>query len=148
MSRFPPPTVTVLHISEGDTITVRTRLNAGESRAAYARMIRTGPDGELQVDHSQQPLAIVLAYLVDWSLVDDTGAVVPIRNQPDAVVLAALDALDTDSYLEIKDAIQAHDLEILQTRLALKKTLSGENGSSATSPSPDAVTGGMSGSLN
>jgi hypothetical protein len=146
MSRFPPPTVKVLHISQGDTITVRTRLNAGESRVAYARMMRTGADGELVVDRTKQPLALILAYLVDWSLVDDAGQLVEIRRQPEEVVIAALDALDTDSYLEIKTAIEAHDLAILQARLELKKNPDGASESSAISPLPDAATGDTSGS--
>jgi hypothetical protein len=148
MSRFPPPTVKVLHITNGDTITVRTRLNAGESRAAYAKMMRTTPDGDLVVDRTKQPLALILAYLVDWSLADDAGHLVEIRRQPEEVVIAALDALDTDSYLEIKGAIEEHDREILMARLEQKKSQDGASESSATSPLPDGATGDTNGSPN
>ena len=47
-SRFVRPDVTVLHISEGDTLTVKRRLNAGEHRAMFARMYLAGVDGQLR----------------------------------------------------------------------------------------------------
>jgi hypothetical protein len=146
MNRFPPPSVTTLKISHGDTLIVKSRLNAGESRAAYARMIVEGPHGEPRIDRVRQGIAVVLAYLVDWSLVDGDGHVVVIRQQPEAVVMAALDALDTDSYLEIKDAIEMHDASVLAARLAEKNEPGGATESSAISPLPVAVTGDTNGS--
>jgi hypothetical protein len=146
MSRFPPPAVTLLKISGGDTLTVKSRLNAGESRAAFARMMVEGSDGTLRVDRQAQAMALMLAYLVDWSLTDEAGHLVVIREQPIAVVEAAVEALDVDSYLEIKDAIEMHDVAVLQARTEEKKARTGASASPPTSPLPDAATGATNGS--
>jgi hypothetical protein len=148
MSRFPPPALTTLKISNGDTLTVKRRLNAGESRAAFARMARTLADGSIEIDPLLRGITIITAYLVDWSLTDDTGQLVVIRDQPPPVVIAALDALDSESYLEIQNAIEAHDAELLRERNAEKNAPDGGNASSPISPLPDAAIGASSGSAN
>jgi hypothetical protein len=145
-----------LKISQGDTLTVKRRLNAGESRRAYERMMTTDPvecpkcgftsDGEPRIDRGKQGIATILAYLVDWSFTDDNDELVVIRDQPDAVVTAALDALDTESFLEVKSAIETHDIAMMRERIAEKNDQGGGNGSSVTLPSPVIVTGDMSGS--
>src|SRR4029434_6628201 len=67
-SRFVRPEPVVIPISDGDTITVRRRLNAGEQHEMQASMYRLDPDGRLQVDPRQVPMALVAAFLLDWSL--------------------------------------------------------------------------------
>jgi hypothetical protein len=145
MSRFVTPDVKVLKISQGDTLTVKRRLNAGEQRAAFARMAQAGVDGALRVNRLQVGISLVIAYLVDWSLTNN-GASVVIRDQPIEVVTAALDALDPDSYNEIKDAIEAHDVEVAKERERRKNSPDGANVLPVISPSLDVVTGDTNGS--
>lgn len=147
MSRFVPPDVRVLKISQGDSITVKRRLNAGEQRAAFAQMATPTAEGSLRVNPLEMGIAMVLAYLVDWTLTDN-GKLVVIRDQPPDVVRSALNALDPDSFTEIKDAIDAHDVEIRAERERLKNSPDGGTESPATSPSLVAVAGDMSGSVN
>lgn len=146
MSRFQKPEVSILKISDGDTLTVRRRLNAGETRAALAQMTTPGEDGTLRLDTLRHGLATMVAYLVDWSLTDDDGQVVVIRDQPIEIVTAALDALDTDSYEEVRDALLSHDVAVRKESEQAKKDRAGANGSSAISPLPVPVTGDTSGS--
>lgn len=146
MSRFVPPAVKTLTISHGDTLTVKQRLNTGEQRAAFARMSMATANGDLKVNPLEMGIGLVVAYLVDWSLVDDHGRLVVIRDQPPEVVQAAVDALDPESFAEIKAAIQAHDAGVLEAREQEKNDQDGANGSSVISPSPGSVTGDTSGS--
>jgi hypothetical protein len=148
MSRFVRPDTTTLKITQGDTLVVKRRLNAGEQRAAFARMATAGVDGELRVNSMNVGLSLIVAYLVDWSLVNDDGDIVPIRDQGPDVVAAALDELDPVSFAEIREAIEQHDVNVRKERDQEKNAQDGAIGSSAISPSPDAVTGAMSGSVN
>jgi len=145
MSRFVRPESSVLHISQGDTLTVRARLNVGEQRAMFARMYAVDADDKRRVDLLQVGLSRVLAYLIDWSLVDDQGRHVEIRDQPADVIEAALNALDPDDFREIREAIDAHVEAQDAARQAEKKSPSGDLASSATSTSPAVAVGAMSG---
>lgn len=111
-SRFVRPETVTIPISRGDTLTVRKRLNAGERRAAYARMYIQGEDGRLRVNALHTGIALVVAYLLDWSLVDDDGRRVEIRALSAEDLTRMLDALDPESFQEIKEAIEAHDAAI------------------------------------
>lgn len=143
-SRFVRPEYATLPISDGDTLTVKKRLTAGEQRDAYGRMYQT--EGGFRVNPLQSGLALVTAYLVDWSLVDESGARVSIRGLPVAELEQVLNALDTESFNEIKDAIQAHELAMREEREAQKKMLRGSNGDGPTSPSLSAADGAWNGS--
>jgi hypothetical protein len=70
---------------------------------------------------------------VDWSLTDEAGKVVVIRDQPLAVLEAALDALDQASFAEIRQAIEAHETAMAQEREAEQARPTGEIGSSPIS---------------
>jgi hypothetical protein len=54
---------------------------------------------------------------------------------------AVLDALDPDSFREIRDAIDAHEAAMVEERIAAKNPQGGEIPSSAISPSPNASAG-------
>jgi len=90
----------------------------------------------------------VTAFLVDWSLRDDTGKPVVIREQPIEVVEAALDALDPESFAEIKGAIEAHEIAMAAERAQEKNGQGGVIELPAISPSPESVAGATSGLLN
>ena len=148
MSRFVRPDLVTLAISGGDTLTVRKRLNAGEQREAYARMYVTGIDGSMRVNPLQSGIAMMVAYLVDWSLTDDEGAIVPIRGLSVAELEATLHNLDPESFTEIKQAIEAHEERMREEREREKKTPDGTNGAEATSPSRSGAGGALIGSVN
>ena len=152
MSRFVRPETTRLEISQGDWLLVKQRLSAGEQRQVFARMMKPfrpavldspkdqalggrGPSDHpvLEIDPIQASLSTALAYLLDWSLVDDEGKPVVIRGQPLDVVTAALDALDLESFTEITQAIQAHEARMAAERAQAAASPFGDPVLSATS---------------
>lgn len=146
-SRFVRPETAILRLSRGDTLTVRQRLTAGEQRAAYARAYRARDgDREPQASLDEAWVALMTAYLLDWSLCDDDGRRVVIAGQPVETVIAALDALDIESFFEIRDAIQAHDAAMVAAREQEKNGQDGERPSPGISPSPAAAPGDTNGS--
>jgi len=142
-SRFGRPEVSTLRLANGDTLTVKRRLTAGEQRAMFARMCNA--DG-LTVDRFQISLATMLAYLVDWSLADDDGRPVPIRGLPPEDVAVVLDTLTPEDFREIASAIDAHSEAMEAFRSAEKKSPAGDTASPTTSPSPADLVGATSGS--
>jgi len=126
------PDTKTLQISDGHWLRVKQRLNAGENR----RMAKRGTtDGGVGVDLFEAGVAKILAFLLDWSLKDATGATIPIARQAPDVVEAAIDAISPERYTEILRAIEAHELAMKAERDAKKKTPTGEPTSSVTSPS-------------
>ena len=148
MSRFVKPESKTLKISQGDTITVKRRLNSGEQRAAFARMAVAGLDGEMHVNRMEVGVSLMLAYLLDWSLTDDAGEPVVIRDEPPDVVLAVLNSLDPESFSEIKDAIELHDAAVREERERVRSFPDGASESKAISPSPAPADGDTSGSMS
>jgi hypothetical protein len=111
-SRVVRPETKILHISQGDWLLVKKRLNHGEQRAAFTRTIKAMDMGSgLQLDPSQLGVTKVVAYLLDWSLVDLDGKSIVIRDQPFDVVASALNSLESESVVEILAAITAHETE-------------------------------------
>src|SRR5262245_1132435 len=109
MSRFVRPESDKLDLSHGDWVLVKRRLTAGEQRRAFARTVKRMQVGEAtQLDPEAIGLSVMVVYLLDWSLTDDSGQVVLIRDQPESAVESALLQLDPDSFREISDAIDAH----------------------------------------
>jgi hypothetical protein len=149
MSRFVHPASVVLSISEGDSLTVKARLNTGEQRAMFARMYRTPENGSpaaAQLDPMAVSMARVTAYLLDWTLTNDDGHLVEIRDRPVAEVEDALNALDPDDFVEIRQAIDGHIARLEHARAEEKKTRRGAPTSSATGTSLDDATGATNGS--
>jgi hypothetical protein len=143
-NRFVSPELCVLHLGEGDTLTVKRRLTAGEERAAHARMYVLH-HGKRELDPFETGIALICAYLVDWSLTDASGSVATIRDQPYDVVRAAVDLLDPEDFREVRAAIETHDRDMAIERAEKKRIRSGAPTSPATSPSPVAAGGGTSG---
>jgi hypothetical protein len=146
-SRFVAPDTTTLKISHGDTLLVKRRLNTGEHRDAMAKMSRETHDGErLRANPFEVGITTVLAYLVDWSLTDEDGALVEIRGLARDEVRVILDQLDPDDFEEIKEAIDQHVAVQTAAREAEKNGQGGATGSPAISPSLVGATGATSGS--
>jgi hypothetical protein len=133
LSRFVRPDVRTLTLANGDTITVKQRLSAGEKREAYARMYQSGADGQLQRHPIMYAISMVCAYLVDWSLRDDDGKPVVIRDLSTDQLQSVVDSLAFEDFNEIKDAIQAHEDAMVAARDAQKKSQAGGTASPATS---------------
>jgi hypothetical protein len=109
VSRFPKPITDVLTLGNGDTITVRRVLTHGEYTDSLTRSVIPDPTtGDLRVDPLKAADDTIVSYLVDWTLRDDDGAVVPIRGLPPAELLDVIRNLDHDSAVEIRKAIETH----------------------------------------
>jgi hypothetical protein len=91
---------------------------------------------------------MVLAYLLDWSLTDEDGVHVEIRDKPREEVRSILRQLDPLDFQEIRVAVETHVAAQDQLREAEKNGQGGGSALPATSPSLVAVAGGMSGSLS
>lgn len=144
--RFVQPATRRLELAGGDWVLVKTRLSAGERNDHYERQYRVTADGVLTPAIGMRAgLSMMIAYLVEWSLTDTTGRIVPLRSlngeDPITVAAAALGNLDPESYDEILQAIKRHELEMIAERAAEKKTHAGAAASSAISPLPVASDG-------
>lgn len=135
VSRFVRPDVTVLTLADGATLTVKKRLTHGEQTASFARMYLAGVDGSLRVNPLQSGMAVVTAYLVDWTVTDEDGRVVPIRDKSADQLEEVLNEMSPESFAEIKSAIEAHERAMSAERAAGKQS-DGVRESSAISPSP------------
>jgi hypothetical protein len=147
-SRFVRPEPHTIHISDGDTITVKKRLNHGDQSEGFARMYVTGADGSLRVNPLASEMSTVITYLLDWSLTDDDGHLVQIRDQPTESVIAALNALEPESFAEINAAIEEHARAEKAARDEKKRIRTGASKLDPTLPSPSAAAGALSGSVN
>jgi hypothetical protein len=132
-SRFVRPEVVTIPISHGDTITIRKRLTNGERRAMFSRMYHAGV-APLRVDTLQTGLALVTAYLLDWSFLDDGGQKVAIAGLSVDDLAAVVDNLGPDDFTEIKEAIEGH-IAAEEIEAEKKRTTDGETASSPTSQS-------------
>jgi hypothetical protein len=131
-TRIVVPDVVVLPLSEGDQLTVKAQLSSGEERRMIRRGVSYGADGARTFDPVEAGVAKIVAYLLDWTVRGPDGKIVPIRDQAPAIVEAALDMLDSDSYTEILRAVEAHETKQAEARAAKKKTPLGVLTSSGT----------------
>ena len=141
----------VLELTDGKRITVKAKLNAGETYDLMAASTSPNGDGKPTVDTNKAPLALVLAYLLAWNLTDDAGTVLELpRPIPDDADNArarrsAVRAIEFDRLTEILTAITAHDATHRQKKVTPNATASG-----AISPSPSStpgVTNGLTASI-
>jgi len=151
VSRFASPLTRTLVLSQPpgqdfpDTLLVRRRLNAGEQYTMYSRVYRHEDSAQLALRAALIARSTCVAYLLDWSVLDDQGQKVAIAGQPPDIVEQVLLALDPDHYAEIRDAIEQHVFEMNEERAAEKKTRDGAITSPATSPSLAVAAGAMNG---
>jgi hypothetical protein len=126
-SWFVRPELTRIVLSEQQWILVKKRLNAGEERATYARMYTAaGVDGKRRVDPLAVGLAVMVAYLVDWSLLDDEGNPITIRGLSSDELARVLDGLMPERFGEIREAVEAHENTMREERERQKKVPSGD----------------------
>jgi hypothetical protein len=146
--RFRRPDTTVLTLPDGETLTVRRRLTAGQQREGYGRTFAAGPDGRLRGNPLLLPVALVTSYLLDWTITDADGRLIDIRGISAEELTDVLNDIEPWAFNEIKEAIEAHEAKMIAERLAEKNAQDGEKNEPATSPSPFAAAGASSGSVN
>ena len=116
--RFVEPVVTRLALTEGDWIEVKRDLNTGEQRAMFVAMRTRYAPGEMPMVNPQMvTTARLLAYLVAWSFRDQ-------NDKPVEVSAGAIDSLDTRTFNELRDALDAHEAARDRELDEQKKTLS------------------------
>jgi hypothetical protein len=145
MGDFVKPEPHRLSLSDNEYVDIKKRLNHGEREDMFARMAPYVVPGELaHMDRREVRTAKVLMYLLGWSLTDD-GTPVPMSPVlSEAERLDTIRSLDPDRFDEIHAAIEAHE----EAYAKKKKAQATESVSPATSPSPVAVAGATSGSVN
>ena len=107
MGRFINPVVVRLPLSQGDWIEIKERLTVGEQkRVDVSGLKRMHPtpgqaSSPIDTDFAEFSFARTTAYLVDWSFTGSDDKAVPVSR-------ASIEALTTETYREIEDAITAH----------------------------------------
>lgn len=140
MGDFVRPEEVRLPLSGDRWISVKKRLNAGESRKMFARVVKDmTPGSSPQLDPEQVGLTKLLAYVLGWSFTDDDGKPVPFSH-------AALDNVDPDLYAEMIKAVDEHIEAQDAARSAEKNVQAGGTASLTTSSSPSSVVSPLSGS--
>ncbi len=100
---FVKPDVVRLPLAGGDWVDIKKRLTAGEYRDRLAKEYKQDElSGRLSMDIRQTGLALLVAYIVEWSFVND-------REQPVPFSEDALKGVDIDTFRELLEAVQAHD---------------------------------------
>jgi hypothetical protein len=101
--RFVDPVVVRVDLTDGDWIDVKRDLTTGEQRAMFAQMrSRDRPGAIATIDPSLVTTARLMAYVVGWSFRDRDDRPVPVS-------VGALDSLDTRTFGELRDALDAHE---------------------------------------
>lgn len=142
MGHFPKPESTRIPLSDGEFIDVKKRLTHGEREDMFARI---SPNA-FKVERREVRTAKVVAYLVGWSLTDGErpgeGQPVPMSpDLPESTRIDTIRSLDPDTFLEIHDAIDAHEDRMAEERAEAKKKRTGMPSSDPISPSRFAVVG-------
>lgn len=119
------PDTARLELSRGDWLIVKKHLTAGETLEMFGLMRQRD-----SVDSIRFGLSRIIAHLVDWSIQDLDGKVIPITGKPIADVESALRLIDYDTFTEIEKAVDAHMAAMEQER---KNERAAETGSSPIS---------------
>lgn len=129
MGDFVRPEVVRLPLSGGRWIDVKKRLNAGESRKMFARVVKDMPaGGRPMLDPEQVGFTKLVAYVLGWSFTDDSG-------KPVEFSATALDSVDPDLYAEMIKAVDDHEDAQDAARSAEKNAQGGGSASSPILPS-------------
>lgn len=129
MSRFNRPDTATLTLTNGDTLVVKRRLNSEESRLMKA----------MQEFATLAEPAVVMAYLVSWSLVQLDGTPDSIDGVSRAELASRLNALEESEFDEIHAAIAAHRDAMVKERDAQKKIRDGASSSNPIFTLPSAL---------
>lgn len=144
MSDFVIPEPHRLTLADGQFVDIKKRLNVGEREDMFARM---SPHGGV-INRREVRTAKVLTYLLGWSLTNGETPVLMSPDLPEQTRLDTIRSLDPDRFDEIYDAIDAYETAEDAARAAQKKTRASTRAGDPILPSPSAVTGASSGSVN
>lgn len=135
--RIVQPEVVRLSLTDGDYIDIKKTLNAGEYRDLIVGMAKPSHFGEAAtVDREKVGITKILQYLLGWSLVGLEDKPLPYSpDLPEAARIATLRALDVMTFVEIEQAIDAHEAQNERERTERKNAQSGAVVLLATSPS-------------
>jgi hypothetical protein len=111
MNRFVRPDEITLPLTHGDTITIRRELTHGERTALYRRTY-VEQQGQLVRDPLLTGMAVVTAYLIDWTFQGEGDRKVPIRHLSVDELTDTLNAIQGEAFMEILQAIQAHEAQL------------------------------------
>jgi hypothetical protein len=129
---FIDPGVDRVKLSGGRFIDVKHRLNAGETRRVFSRMVKRMVAGEaIELDPQKVGFTKLSESIVGWSLADADGRPIPLSD-------SAIDNLDPDVYHEIARAVDNHEAEV-EAAIALEKK--GQGGESASLPTLPSANG-------
>lgn len=142
-SRIQRPETLTIPISNGDSITVRKRLNVGEERERL-RLFTDQNGVPIPFEHG---IATVVCYLLDWTLTEN-GQKLEIADKPKADIKAIIDALDLETFKEIREAVEAHVDSMDKEREQAKASPFTDKSELATSGSPKPLAGPSSTSVN
>jgi hypothetical protein len=132
MIRIVRPETCTLTLEGGEQLTVKKRLNYGEQNAAHARLYVQGVDGHTRINLTQIALGFITAYLLDWTVTDEDGHLIPIRGLSADDLADVLRSLEPESVEEIKTTIEAHERAVVAERQEKKLSPAGVSRSEAT----------------
>lgn len=116
-------------LPDGEWVDLKAELNAGEYRDMLASQFKENATGsDLLVDFKNVGRGRVIAYLLAWSYVDP-------KDQPLPANAQTLDAVDTDTFKAILDAVDTHHAQVEAARSERKNAQGGEIVSSSISTS-------------
>lgn len=118
------PRTVILPLAYGWTVTVRDELTHGETTDMNVRMFRASEEGKYQHDLARIGDAVVIAYLVDWTLTDAQGQLIEVRGLKADDLQDAFRNLRQFAAAEVKRAIEAHHARSEAAIADLKKTAS------------------------
>jgi hypothetical protein len=121
VSYLVPPTTTRLSLTGGDTLTVKQQLTAGDTLDLFDRAgdVSKGVAGLSPI---KVGVGLVLAYVVDWSLVDPQGRLLPWRDAGLPERETMLRGLTFEKFSELLAVVTQHDTAIRQEK---KRTAAG-----------------------
>jgi hypothetical protein len=136
------PEDTMLTLPGGDWLVVKKHLTYGDQQQIYRRLWTPLDDGRSVVDHAMRygEIAIVIQYLLDWSIADGAGTPIKIQTptgEPDtAKIRSALELLDVEDVKTIETAVIAHHSAMEKLREAEKNVRADATASATRSESP------------
>lgn len=124
-SRIRPPAEIKIELpTDDDWILVKQHLTWGELRDSEVRMFKKLKPNDAELDPKWVGITLVLAYLLQWSILGMDGQALVIPRSVDGMA-DVFRALDDYKGAEIMEAVQAHHLARLSAHAEEKKSPDG-----------------------
>lgn len=129
--RVVQPEMVRLELSDGDWLDVKKDLSHGDRKAGGKSVItEVKADGWMRTDFDAATYAQIVAYVVDWSLVDPAGNKLPVSTPQQ--IIASLETVDEDTVDEISEVLDKHAKARKAAREEAKKLKAGTLATVAT----------------